>query len=247
MSSSVRMSNSKFLIPNGRRLVALAAGLVVLAMFSGCDLLNILLGTDSTPPTCAISSPADSAAVNGVVQIAATAYDSVGVERVVFYVDGATVGTDSSVPYSASWDASALSEGSWHSLSCAAYDLAQNKGTSAAVAVQVAAIGQTSVYHGELDVPARGRQAVWFNARVGDTLAGEVLVVTGGTLSSFLWMDSDNYQNYIANQSYTALFRQDSVSQMSMQQEAASAGRLYLVFANDGNSAVKCWARFVLE
>lgn len=94
---------------------------------------------------------------------------------------------------------------------------------------------------------ARGREAVWFNAHPGDTLAGEVLVVSGGTLSSFMWMDSDNYQKYITNQSYTVLFRQDNFSQMSMRQGAATAGKLYLVFANAGNSVVKCWARLVLE
>lgn len=219
-------------------------GLIVLAVFAGCDWL---LGLDTTPPTCAITSPADSSAVNGAVVIAATASDSVGVERVEFYADGAIVGTDSFLPYSASWDASALSEGSWHSLSCIAYDLDQNKGYSDTVAVEIAGIGPKSVYHGEIEVTARDRQAVWFNAHVGDTLAGEVLVVSGGTLSSFMWMDSDNYQNYIANKSYTVLFRQDSFSQMNMRQAVASAGKLYLVFANAGNTVVKCWARFVLE
>ena len=227
-----------------RRVLAILAASVVLGVFAGCDWL---LGLDTTPPTCAITSPADSAAVNGAVQIAATASDSAGVERVEFYADGALVGTDSSTPYSAGWDASALAEGSWHSLSCIAYDLDQNKGYSDTVAVEIAGIGQKSVYHGELDVAARGREAVWFNAHVGDTLAGEVLVVSGGTLSSFMWMDSDNYQKYTTNKAYTVLFQQDNFSQMSMRQGVASAGKFYLVFANAGNSVVKCWVRLVLE
>ena len=217
---------------------------VALVLFAGCDWL---LGLDTTPPTCQITSPADSSSVNGAVQIAATASDSVGVERVEFYADGAIVGTDSSVPYSASWDASALSQGSWHSLSCIAYDLDQNKGYSDTVAVEIAGIGQTSVYHGEFDVTAKGREAVWFNAHVGDTLAGEVLVVSGGTLSSFMWMDSDNYQKYVANQAYTVLFQRDNFLQMNMQQAVPSTGGSYLVFVNNSNSAVTCWARFVLE
>jgi len=222
-------------------------GLAAMAVFAGCDLLNSLLSTDEMPPTCAITSPADSTTVNGVVQIAATASDSIGVERVEFYADGAIVSADSSLPYSASWDASSLAEGSWHSFSCIAYDAAQNKGYSDTVAVEIAGIGQTSVYHGEIDVPARGRDAVWFNAHIGDTLAGDVQVVSGGTLSSFIWLDSDNYQKYIANQTYTALFKQDNFSQMSMRQAVASAGKFYLVFVNAGNSVVNCWARFVLE
>ena len=181
------------------------------------------------------------------MQIAATASDSVGVERVEFYADGALVGTDSSTPYSAGWDASALAEGSWHSLSCIAYDLDQNKGYSDTVAVEIAGIGQRGVYHGKLDVAAQGREVVWFKAQVGDTLAGEALVVSGGTLSSFMWMDSDNYQKYTTNKAYTVLFQQDNFSQMSMRQGVASAGKFYLVFANAGNSVVKCWARLVLE
>ncbi len=85
------------------------------------------------------------------------------------------------------------------------------------------------------------------NAHVGDTLAGDVQVVSGGTLSSFLWMDSDNYQKYTANEPYTALFKQENFSQMSMRQGVTSADRFYIVFANAGNSTVECWARFVLE
>jgi hypothetical protein len=128
-----------------------------------------------------------------------------------------------------------------------AYDLDGNKGYSDTVAVEIAAIGQRSVYHGELEVAARSDSAVWFNAAVGDTLSGDAQVVSGGTLSSFIWLDNDNYQKYIANQSYTALFQQDNFSQMSMRQGVATSGKFYLVFSNAGSSAVKCWARFVLE
>jgi len=88
---------------------------------------------------------------------------------------------------------------------------------------------------------------VSFDANPGDTLRGDVQIVAGGTLSTFLWLDKDNYQKYIANQSYTALLRQESFSQMSMRQGVATSGKLYLVFANAGSSEVKCWVRFVLE
>jgi|WetSurMetagenome_2_1015567.scaffolds.fasta_scaffold208568_2 hypothetical protein len=218
-----------------------------LTVFAGCDLLNLLLRTDTIPPTCQITSPADSTSVNGMVQIAATASDSVGVERVEFYADGSLIGTDSSAPYSAGWDASGQTQGSWHSFNCIAYDAAENKGYSDTIAAVIAGIGQRSVFHGELDVQAHGAESVWFNAAVGDTLSGDAQVVSGGTLTSLLWLDSDNYQKYVAGQSYTALFRQDNFSQTSMRQEVASSGRFYLVFANSGGATVKCWARFVLE
>jgi hypothetical protein len=225
----------------------LVAGLVVLAVFGGCDLLNSLLGTDTTPPTCQITSPADSASVSGAVQIAATATDSVGVGRVEFYADGSLVGADSSSPYSGSWDASSLAEGSWHALSCIAYDAAQNKGYSDTVAVEIGAAGQRSVYHGELDVAAHAREHVQFVAQTGDTLTGEVQVVSGGTLSIFMWLDQDNYQKFVASQPYTEIYRSDNITQASVQPTVISAGTYYLVLVDNASATVKCWVRFVLE
>lgn len=228
--------------------------MVVVLLFAavvGLVRCDWLLGLDTTPPTCEITSPADSSSVSGVVPLAATATDSVGVglgvDKVEFYADGSLVGTDSSVPYSASWDASGLAEHTWHSLSCTATDFDGNRGYSDTISVEIGGVGQTSVFHGELDVPARSAKSVWFDAGVGDTLSGDAQVVAGGTLSKFLWLDQANYQKYTANQSYTALYEQDNFSQMSMRQTVAAAGRFYLVFANSGSAAVTCWARFVLE
>jgi hypothetical protein len=227
-----------------RRVAAVLLAVASMTVFTGCEWL---LGLDTTPPNCQITSPVDSSSVNGVVQIAATASDSVGVERVEFYADGSLVGTDSSLPYSGSWDASSLAEGSWHGLSCIAYDAAQNKGYSDTVAVEIGAVGQKSVYHGELDVQPHAREQVHFVAQAGDTLAGDVQVVTGGTLSSFMWLDQDNYQKFAANQSYTEMYRADNITQASVVPTVISAGTYYLVFVNNANAAVKCWARFVLE
>jgi len=227
-----------------RRALAVLAGLVAMALFAGCDWLFSL---DKTPPTCQITSPADSGLVNGLVSIAATATDSFGVERVEFYADGTLVGTDSSSPYAGTWDASGQAERSRHTLSCIAYDLAQNKGYSDTVTVEIVGVGQTSVYHGELDVAAHGREAVQFDAQVGDTLAGDAQVASGGALSSFMWLDNDNYQKYVVNQAYTALFQRDTFAQMSMRQAVPAAGSYHIVFVNAGNAIVTCWARFVLE
>ncbi len=248
-SRNRRTQNSEFRSQKSelrtRQILVILFASVALGFFAGCNLLNGLF--DTIPPTCQITSPTDSSTVNGVVLIAATASDSGGVARVEFNADGSLVGTDTSLPYSASWDASGLAERSWHDLSCIAYDRAGNKGHSDTVAVEIAASGQTSVFHGDAEVAESSAYAVPFSAEVGDTLAGDVMVVTGGTLSSFMWLDIGNYQKYVAKQAYTALFQRDSFSQMSMQQAVPSAGRFYIVFVNARNSAVSCWARLVLE
>jgi hypothetical protein len=215
-----------------------------LMLVAGCDWLFSL---DKVPPECRMTSPADSAAVNGVVNIQATATDSVGVDRVEFYVDGGPVATDSFSPYSASWDASGQAEGTWHTLSCIAYDLAQNKGYSDTVSVQIQGIGQTSVYHGELTVQPGHWTSVEFDALAGDTLTGDIQVVTGGALSSFMWLDEVNYDEFRANRAYTAVFERDNFTQMSMSQAVTAPGEFHLVFVNTGSGSVKCWARFVLE
>ncbi len=92
-------------------------------------------GPDIVPPTTAITSPADGATVNsGSVPVSATASDNVGVTAVDLQVDGTTVATDSSAPYTFTWTAT---DGP-HSLRTVAHDAAGNTGTSDAVSVTAA-------------------------------------------------------------------------------------------------------------
>jgi hypothetical protein len=231
-------------VPRTVRLALSAAGLLALALVGGCDWLLLF---DVTPPTCSIAAPADSGQVNGTVLIQATAFDSSGVERVQFYVDDGLVAVDSSSPYTGSWNAAGLPERSWHRLYCIAYDPAQNKGYSDTISVEIAGVGQQSVFHGELEVAAGTYREVEFSAGSGDTLAGDMLITTGGTLSSFLWLDQANYQLFAASQPYSALFQKDDFSQLNLRQVVPAAGKYHLVFSNRGSGARTCWARFVLE
>jgi len=90
-------------------------------------------GGDVTAPTVSASESGGS----GVITLAATASDDVGVSRVEFYVDGALEGSDASAPYSLALDSTTLADGS-HSLVAKAYDAAGNVGSSSAVAFSVA-------------------------------------------------------------------------------------------------------------
>jgi beta-lactamase superfamily II metal-dependent hydrolase len=91
---------------------------------------------DTTAPTTSIASPANGATVSGTTNVTANASDDRGVVKVEFYLDGTLQATDTSSPYSWSWNTTTSSNGA-HSLTSKAYDAAGNSGTSAAVSVTV--------------------------------------------------------------------------------------------------------------
>ena len=90
---------------------------------------------DTTPPNVAITSPTGGT-VSGVVSVSVNASDNVGVTRVDFLVNGATVSTDTSAPYLFTWNSATVPDGSV-TLTAVAYDAAGNSKTSAPVTVTV--------------------------------------------------------------------------------------------------------------
>jgi hypothetical protein len=91
---------------------------------------------DTTPPTVSLTSPAAGATLSGSVTISASASDNVGVSRVELLVDGVLLSSDTTSPYSASWDTTTATNGA-HVLAARAFDAANNQATSTAVNVTV--------------------------------------------------------------------------------------------------------------
>ena len=91
---------------------------------------------DRTKPTVTVTSPADGATVAGTVTVSADAADNVAVDHVTFEVDGTTVSSDSSSPYSFSWDTSTVGDGV-HRVSARAADTSGNVSADSAVSVTV--------------------------------------------------------------------------------------------------------------
>lgn len=87
---------------------------------------------DKTPPTVSVGVSGSAP----MLQLHATASDDVGVTRVDFYVDGALVGTDTSLPFESSVDVTPLANGT-HQLSARAYDAAGNTALSAPTSFNV--------------------------------------------------------------------------------------------------------------
>ena len=92
---------------------------------------------DASPPTVAITSPADAADVDGTIAIEATAGDNIEVTEVRFLADGNLIDTDTSAPYAVQWDTTTVTNGNV-TLTAEADDAAGNTGTSAGIVVNVA-------------------------------------------------------------------------------------------------------------
>lgn len=92
--------------------------------------------TDTTKPTTSLTAPAAGATLTGTVTVSASASDNVGVTKVEFYRGTTLIGTDTTAPYSISWDTTTVANGSY-SLTSKAYDAAGNVGVSAARSVTV--------------------------------------------------------------------------------------------------------------
>jgi hypothetical protein len=93
-------------------------------------------GTDTTPPTVSITSPAAGAVVSRSVRVSITATDDVAVTSVELKVGGVLAGTDTTGPYLVKWSTRSLADGSY-TLTAVAHDAAGNSATSAPVLVVV--------------------------------------------------------------------------------------------------------------
>jgi len=93
--------------------------------------------TETTPPVVSLTAPASGATLGGTVTLSADATDaSSSVSRVEFLLDGTRIGTDTSWPYSFSWNTLTVAGGS-HTLTARATDSQGNVATSTPVSVKV--------------------------------------------------------------------------------------------------------------
>ncbi|TKB23944.1 hypothetical protein FCL47_19945 [Desulfopila sp. IMCC35006] len=103
---------------------------------------------DSTAPAVSITSPTSNATITGSTTVTATATDNVGVAQVDFFVDSTSsnaVATDTTSPYSFTWNPATVANGV-HTLYARASDAAGNtKLSNVAVTVSVPVSSSSSV------------------------------------------------------------------------------------------------------
>lgn len=108
---------------------------------AGNDTRNVVTGgrpvyVDNTGPTVALTSPANGASLFLLTTLQASASDAQGVTQVVFYDGTKVIGTDTTSPYSVSWNLLSVTKG-FHTLTAKAYDAMGNVTTSAPITVKV--------------------------------------------------------------------------------------------------------------
>jgi outer membrane protein assembly factor BamB len=102
---------------------------------TGSASVTVKVANADQPPAVSMTAPSNNAVVSGQVSIQASASDDFGVTRVEFFVDGASIGSDTTAPYQATWDSAGASNGA-HTIRAVATDTA-GQTAQAQVAVTV--------------------------------------------------------------------------------------------------------------
>jgi len=98
--------------------------------------VQVTTSNDFSPPQVSVTAPAEGATVEGIVTITATAIDQSAISRVEFFVNGALIASDTSAPYSVSWNSRALPNGT-HTLTARGVDTWNQSAVSAPVQVTI--------------------------------------------------------------------------------------------------------------
>jgi hypothetical protein len=118
-------------------------------------------GPVDNPPSVTITNPADGSTVSGAITVSADASDDNGVTQVEFFVDGASLGVDTTAPYSVSWDTTTVSDGS-HTVSAVATDTAAQTGSDTnTVTVDNVTEPSTTAHVGDLDGASVNNGSSW--------------------------------------------------------------------------------------
>jgi Concanavalin A-like lectin/glucanases superfamily/Bacterial Ig-like domain/Bacterial Ig domain len=139
---------------------------------------SAVISADTVPPTVSLTSPSPGSTVGGLVALAATAADNIGVLGVQFRIDGVNLGAeDVAPPFEASWNTHLVSNGA-HTLTAVARDGGGNTATATANVT----VSNTSVS------PTGLRASYALNETSGSTVADWSGNGNNGTTSGSTWI-----------------------------------------------------------
>ena len=114
-----------------------ALRLTVLRQDQTIETAAIQLNVDNTPPAIRISYPQDtqdfSLAIEREIILQVEATDTIGVQRVTWYIDGKSAGETNLSPYNLLWEP----EVGEHRLKAIAFDLAGNEAASEEISITI--------------------------------------------------------------------------------------------------------------
>jgi parallel beta-helix repeat protein len=202
---------------------------------------------DTTNPTAVIVNPVSST-VAGTINVNASATDDTGITKVEFYIDSNLVGTDTSSPYTYSWNTTTATNGS-HTISIKAYDTSGNTGmASVNVTVENGTVTPppTTACSGVSVTPGQFSQALVNNYPGGTTFclkAGTHVMSGSGVLAK----SNDSF----IGEPGTILDGQNTAT-YGIQGSGGSTGQSYvtvrgLVFQRFTTSAIKAGWNWTIE
>jgi hypothetical protein len=168
-----------------------ASGFPAQTWFSDNYWVDVVFTPETTPPTAALTAPANGANITGTVTVSANASDNLGVAGVQFKLDGANLGAeDTASPYSVSWNSTLTSNGN-HTLTAVARDLVGNVTTSAAVGVSVFntdVVAPTAIVTSPLNTASVSGSALLLTATAADNqgVANLQFIVDGSNYGPLL-------------------------------------------------------------
>ena len=132
--------------------------------------------SDTSAPTVGIGAPIAGAKVSGLVAVDVSASDNVGVTRVELFVNGTKFASDTTAPYSFSWDSAAVADGN-ASLTAYAYDAAGNFASRAVTVAVSNAVAPSEPEKTVADTVAPTASLI--NPTAGSTLSAGKVAVSG--------------------------------------------------------------------
>jgi serine protease len=135
------------------------------------------VGPVDNPPAISITSPVNGTTVSGMVTISADASDDVGINQVDFYNNTTLIASDTTSPYSVSWDSTGVTDGTYILKAVAIDSISQQTSDSINVSVD------------NVMVPPMANAGPDNSANVGQTVSfdGSGSTDPDGSIVSYAW------------------------------------------------------------
>ncbi len=188
---------------------------IVSGIEQGLFILRPNLGTGDNAPTVDVTAPAEGATVAGAsVSVAATASDDNGVTQVEFFVDGGSIGVDTTAPYTATWDSTTVPDGP-HVVSATATDTI-GQTASDANNVTVDNVPDPTMHVGDIDASTTTGNGGKWNAPLTFTVhtSGEA-VLANATVSGSWSSGASGSGSCVTNASGLCSFTKNNIHRNS--------------------------------